>query len=93
MPMLFAPNHPAASNVRVSSASTTARWNDAQRSAISGSLNGRPSRACTSRSTAVLRPLKLKSARCSSAFSNPGGRTPAGPGVRSLCVILKRGRS
>ena len=66
----------------------------AQRSAISG-VAERPARRApaTCRSTAVFRPLKLKSARCSSAFSKPGGRTPTGPGVRSLCVILKRGRS
>ena len=91
MPMLLAPNQPAASNVP-----RQQRVDDRalERRAEVGDLRlgERPTlaRAARSRSTAVFRPLKLKSARCSNAFSKPGGRTPAGPGLglRSLWVIL-----
>ena len=57
-------NRRAASNVRSISALTTTRWKLAQISAISASesVSGRPASALvTCRSTAVFRPLKLKS--------------------------------
>src|SRR4051812_31612329 len=63
-PMLFARCRRAASNARSMSVVTTVRWKLAQMSAISRSVSGPPpafSRSRTSLSTAVLRPLKLKS--------------------------------
>ena len=62
MPTLRAPYQRAAANVFSTSASTTARWKLAQRSASSWSPGDHPSPcARTCRSTAVFSPLKLKS--------------------------------